>query len=79
MSDYDSRTKWSKKQIIESLDEARVYWQNAQEKSERLSVIVYAVSDELVMARAEIERLSLDVKILSEELEFERRPKRDER
>lgn len=30
-------------------------------------------------ANAEIERLSLDVKILSEELEFERRPKRDER
>ena len=30
-------------------------------------------------AHAEIERLSLDVKILSEELEFERRPKRGER
>ena len=30
-------------------------------------------------AEAEIERLSLDVKILVEELEHERRPKRDER
>lgn len=37
------------------------------------------LSEELKKARAEIERLSLDVKILSDELEFERRPKRDER
>jgi hypothetical protein len=37
------------------------------------------LSEKLKEARAEIERLSLDVKILSEELEFERRPKRDER
>jgi hypothetical protein len=37
------------------------------------------LSEELGKARADIERLSLDVKILSDELEFERRPKRDER
>ena len=37
------------------------------------------LSQELKEAKAEIERLALDVKILSEELERERRPKRDER
>jgi hypothetical protein len=37
------------------------------------------LSEKLKEAYADIERLSLDVKLLSEELEFERRPKRDER
>jgi hypothetical protein len=41
--------------------------------------VIAEYAKKLKEAHAEIERLSLDVKILSEELEFERRPKRDER
>jgi hypothetical protein len=47
---------------------------------ERLnSHLIEYLSEELKKARAEIDRLSKDVKILSEELERERQPKMDER
>lgn len=48
-------------------------------RAERLSEKVVMLEEKLNEAKAEIERLALDVKILSEELERERRPKRDER
>lgn len=48
-------------------------------RAERLSEKVAMLEEKLNEAKAEIERLALDVKILSEELERERRPKRDER
>ena len=48
-------------------------------RAERLSEQVIMLEQKLGEARADIERLALDVKILSEELERERRPKRDER
>jgi hypothetical protein len=48
-------------------------------RAERLSEKVVMLEEKLNEAKAEIERLALDVKILSEELERERLPKRDER
>lgn len=48
-------------------------------RAEQLSERVIMLEEKLKEAKADIERLSLDVKILSEELERERRPKRDER
>jgi hypothetical protein len=46
---------------------------------ETLKAYILDLEDRLKARNSEIERLALDVKILSEELEFERRPKRDER
>lgn len=40
---------------------------------------IETLSKKLNESEAEVERLSLDVKILSEELEYERRPKMDQR
>jgi hypothetical protein len=48
-------------------------------KVDELVKLTDLLREDLKKAKAEIERLSLDVKILSDELEFERRPKRDER
>lgn len=44
-----------------------------------LAAYIEHVEAQLKAARAEIERLSLDVHLLSEELEIARRPKMDER
>ena len=44
-----------------------------------LKAYIHELEARLKERNSEIERLSLDVKILSDELEFERRPKRDER
>lgn len=44
-----------------------------------LKMYILELEDRLKARNAEIERLSLDVQILSEELERERRPKMDER
>jgi hypothetical protein len=46
---------------------------------ETLKAYILDLEDRLKARNSEIERLVLDVKILSDELEFERRPKRDER
>lgn len=45
----------------------------------KLNETLQLLQKKLDAANAEIERLSLDVKILSEELERERRPRMDER
>lgn len=44
-----------------------------------LRAYILELEERLKARNADIERLSLDVQILSEELERERRPKRDER
>lgn len=50
-----------------------------QHNKKSLADYILFLEERLRESHAEIERLSLDVKILSEELERERRPKQDER
>lgn len=50
-----------------------------QYNKKSLADYISDLEERLSKSNAEIERLSLDVKILSEELERERRPKMDER
>lgn len=50
-----------------------------QYNKESLADYIESIEKQLKEARAEIERLAIDVKILSEELERERRPKMDQR